>query len=733
MSVPVAKPAAPAFATWSEASNGTVNVTEFNAAMSSMNKGLMESTPVLRSQGNYLGYSYRDLAPNTSGRTPFTRKNYNYFRPNEAIPTKYKDILGFCMEVYRRVPIVHQIIDLMGDFSTKGVRLVHPNPEIQKYYELWWEKVRGKHVSERIVNTLLRLGTVYLRWHTVKLTDKQQMNLYRSAGEADMDYVDIPQRVIGKNEIPLKYTLYSPLSVEDISGPIGTLAGQQRLALTLPDDVVQAINRPTDDTKELLKLLPEDIIKAARKGGKILLPPDKTASLYYKKDDWEEWAYPMIYPILDDVLTLDKMKLADKTALDGVISKVRVWKLGSLENKIVPGPDAIAKFAEFLTNNVGGGTIDIVWGPAVDLLETEAKTENILGEDKYIPVLNSIYSGLGVPPSLTGNPTPGGLSSTATSLKTLIERLQYVRDVLVEFWTNQLRMLQQAKGFRFPAELQFDRTVLTDEASEKALIIQLADRNIISYESVRERFGEIPELEARRVLREQRQRQKGTMPPQSDGFHTGGNLEGDLKKIALQSGIVTPSEVGLELEEKEPTEKNMLDKQGEIQVKVAKATPRPKPSSSLIKKKPKGRAGQGRPQAKKDTKKRKTRTAKPIRGVANIMTWAVSALKQISDILTPALLSVYKKKNARMLTEAEAMDCESVKFRVLSQFIPNEIIDQETLASYLDNPMDPELTKIWEKSYKNFVSSNDREPNFEELRSLQAASYAIWCINNIED
>lgn len=737
MTVPIAPKTGPSYSTWSESAKGEVDIAEFNTAMSSFNKAIGESRPVLRSEASYNGYSYRDLAPNTSGRTPFTRQNYEYFRPNEIIPTRYKDILDFCLNVYKRVSIVHQIIDLMGDFATKGIRLVHQNPEIQRYHEAWWNKVRGKHTSERIVNNLLKLGTIHIRQHTCKLTDSQQKQLYRAAAEPDMDYVDIPKNILGKNEIPLKYTLYSPLCIEDISGPLGALIGKPKLSFNIPAELVTKIMKPSADDRDMIKQLPEDVINAAKQGGKVILPQDKMTTLYYKKDDWESFAYPMIYPILDDVITLDKLKLADKTALDGVISKIRVWKLGSLDHKIVPGPDAIAKFSEFLMNNVGGGTMDIVWGPAVELLETNSNTADVLGEEKYVPVLNSIYAGLGVPPSLTGTATPGGLSSNATSLKTLIERLQYVRDVLLEFWNNQLKMLQQAKGFRFPAEIQFDKTVLTDEASEKALLIQLIDRNVISYESVRERFGEIPELESRRVLREMRQREKGLMPEQGDPYHNA-DTDSDMKKIVLQNGTATPSEVGLELNEKKEGEMTLLEQQTKMQVKIAKATPKPtipgapKKKSPLTTKKPKGRSGQGRPKAKKDTKKRKTRTPKPIRGVANILTWAMTAQKQISDILTPALLNTYKKKNARMLTEAEAKECENIKFRVLAQFRPNEIIDKETVTEYLEGQMDSNLLRIWDKSYKGFISSNDKEPTFEELRSLQAASYAIWCINNIE-
>ena len=45
------------------------------------------------------------------------------------------------------------------------------------------------------------------------------------------------------------------------------------------------------------------------------------------------------------------------------------------------------------------------------------------------------------------------------------------------------------------------------------------------------------------------------------------NLEGGLKKIALQSGTVTPSEVGLELESKGENKKSKFEMQQDLKGK----------------------------------------------------------------------------------------------------------------------------------------------------------------------
>ena len=192
----------------------------------------------------------------------------------------------------------------------------------------------------------------------------------------------------------------------------------------------------------------------------------------------------MIYAIMDDINIIEKLKLADLAALDGAISNIRIFKLGNLEHKIAPTKAAAAKLSNILQNNVGGGTMDLIWGPDIELLESKTNVHQFLGEAKYTPHLNSVYAGLGIPPTLTGTYGAAGTTNNFISLKTLTQRLEYGRQVLVQFWQKEIEMLQKAMGFRYPAKIEFDRMDLSNEEAEKALLIQLADRNLVSEELV---------------------------------------------------------------------------------------------------------------------------------------------------------------------------------------------------------------------------------------------------------
>ena len=140
--------------------------------------------------------------------------------------------------------------------------------------------------------------------------------------------------------------------------------------------------------------------------------------------------------------------------------------------------------------------MDLVWGPEIDFKESNTQIYKFLGSEKYQPVLNSIYAGLGIPPTLTGLAgQSGGFTNNFISLKTLIERLEYGRDLLRRFWEAEIEHIQKAMGFTSPATMHFEHMILSDEAAEKNLLIQLADRNVISVETLRDRFGELHDIE----------------------------------------------------------------------------------------------------------------------------------------------------------------------------------------------------------------------------------------------
>lgn len=676
--------------------------------------------------------TFLNVDTNLSLRSEYNRADYYSRRKSESIPKTVEGRIEFSMKAYKKVGIVRNVIDLMADFGSQGIKLVHPNKQVERFYQRWFEKVNGVERSERFLNYLFRTGNPVIRRINGKVTSKVEREWKKVHGKEEED-VTLPKSK--RRLLPIRYVFHNPLSIELIGGELAAFVGKPifglRVSKSLASIIRQAAlvssqgkNKVNKKIEELLSKIPDNIRKAIENGTEtILLDEDKISVYHYKKDDWQSWAEPLIAAILDDLVILEKLKLADISALDGAISNIRLWTLGNLEHKIAPNKAAIERLSSLLAGNVGGGTIDLVWGPELTFSESESKVYEFLGPEKYMPHLNAIYDGLGIPPTLTaaaGNTSSGtGFTNNFISLKTLIERLEYGRDLLVNFWKQEIKLVQNAMGFRFPAQVHFEGVSLSDENAEKQLLIQMADRDLISVETLHERFNILPDIEKLRINKESKLR--GTSIPDKAGpFHIA-EKEHELKKTALQGNHITVDQLPeLDLKPSNQKIQEIMDKN---QVENTNQSPNP---------------DGGRPKNSKDKQKRKQKRVVPIsnktNSFLNLFIWSQSALDKVSDLSTPALLSAYNKSNLRQLSRAESKQYESIKFNILSNIKPFQDIDNKLVYNIMKSKskIDADVLYIAKTLAMEFLHQNGREPNIDELRKIQCTAYAINFCEELE-
>ena len=658
--------------------------------------------------------TYIDLEPGRSVKPSFTRDDYNAFRPGEAVPQKQKRIMASCMGAYDTVGIIRNVIDLMSDFASQGLTLYHPNKNIEKFYRKWFSQVNGVDRSERFLNLLYRCGNVPIQRRTAKVSTKNEKELRKAAG-ADMKIEPVG---FEKRVIPWQYDFLNPLAIEIDNIGLHSL-GQPTFHLNLSKYTQDALMVNSSKNSSAFKTLPQDLQDRLKNGErKVPLDPDRTFFYHYKKDDWNVWANPMIYAILDDIFMLEKMKLADLAALDGAISNVRLWTVGNFDHKIVATKAGLDKIKNILASNVGGGTMDLVWGPELSFTESNSQVYKFLGSEKYQPVLTSIYAGLGIPPTLTGaSGSGGGYSNNYVSLKTLIERLEYGREILRRFWTQEIEFVRKAMGFRIPAEIHFDSIILSDEAAQKNLLIQLADRDIISQETLVERFGEIPSIEKVRTHREVRERDnKPNAPKKASPYHNP-NHKDDIAKMGMQMDNLD-------------TEKYM----DEIGLPYSEPAPVPAPekkSANPEEQSNKPRKPAGRPIGSKDSQKRGQKRVLPRSGeVTSATLWGISAQDDIASILSPIICKHFGSRDARGLSKAQVAELDSLKLSVFASIEPMSEVTPESVKSALTLNQVPsaEFRSVAKSKLESFELRNKRSANAVEIKHIYAASYAeMFC------
>ena len=217
-----------AYVTWGE------DLASKQEALHKSSESLDEYQGIQKAEGSRrFRLDYSNLDGNTGGRPGLTRSDYYYFRPDEEIPTQVKNVIKKAEDVYQRVGLVKNVIDLMADFAVQGIRPVHKNKRIERFYRQWFKKVDGKERSERFLNNLYKTGNLVINRQTAKLSIKIADSLYRAVSSPDLIVQDLDQPKVEKREVPWKYTFIDPYYVDVSGGSLASFVTKKNLFTNL--------------------------------------------------------------------------------------------------------------------------------------------------------------------------------------------------------------------------------------------------------------------------------------------------------------------------------------------------------------------------------------------------------------------------------------------------------------------------------------------------------------------
>jgi len=667
------------------------------------------------------GIPQRAVASDVNLRSGYNRYDYENQRADQQLPKRHAEIVAACQAVYKKVGMVRNIIDLMTDFASEGLELQHAIKTQERFFREWAMQVNLAGRAHDYMKLLMRDANVIVRRKNAFIT----LPVAREMTKGDvvsLDMVDetkvkeVPEKVkqqkksVRKREIPWKYTFLSPTIIEKIGGDVGKFFGADSIGMRIPDSLSRSIKNPrTKAERDLVKKLPAEVVKAAKANKNLFaLDMDKVYVDYYKKDDWEDWGTPFLYGVLEDIMFKEKMRLADMAALDGVINVIRLWKLGNSDKHILPTGAAVDKLINILQHNVGGGVMDLVWDDMIDLKVEYPPVEDILGPEKYASVNADIVRGIGIPDSLVGGADLGtrNAQSAFVQLKTLAERLEYVRSSAIRWMKGELRLVADAMGFKNVPEINFGIMSLRDEAAEKQLVIQLLDRGIISSEKVSEVFGvnymiEIERLKSEQVIRDEN--------------------PGVLEKSNPYNRPFT-----------------VMDRQNEHAIQIEKvkhgfrkdSVYPPKGGDNGGGDNPKGDQPKddgdnspGRPPSTKDTAPRDERTPKTM-SILSVV--ADRFMDEIDGIVDSKYLEQNNIKNMRSLNKSQIAELDEIKLGLLSVLRPGDQVTAELISSRLKNEVGrfDTLNNKLNILISSFTENTSRTPTTKERRLLVGVAWA---------
>jgi len=603
-----------------------------------------------------------DVVTNVNVRRGYSREDYENFRSNEALPTKFEDIINAIRGIYYKNGIVRSTIDLLTDFACDDMKFIHPDLKQQAFYEAWRKKTNLNAAVNQFTQLCIREENVVVKRVTARITKpvKKQIEDKYAQGKPDIKIKKEPTK-IEKNEIPWSYKFLDVTKLQWVHDGGSSLTDFNQLIMPIPRSIKQMVNFPkNEEEKKVAENLPNDIKNAINEGkSHLVLDQDKLYIAHCKKNDWELWSIPSLYAIINDVQFRDKLRQAEISALDGVINVIRLWKLGDHKEGMLPNSEAVSRLANILESNTGGGAMDIIWDSLIEMEDYYPPIDKILGPEKYEQVNRDILIGLGIPEVLIGG-HGANFSNSFIQLKTVIEKLEYIREKIVEWLTEELSLINEAMGFKTLPLIKFNNMNLRDENVERALITGLLDRGVVSPEAVLEVYGRDFNVEVERM-----QQQKQLF-----------------------------EEKGLEL--KGPFSND--DQDGED-----------------------GDKG-GRPLKDQDKTKRKDREAEPRE--AELSLTSSDIIESFDKYVVPLYLRTHEIDNARKLTKVQKKEIENLRVGILSCLDRNIDINEEIIYNCINN-IDTSMNNELYSYISKYVKKN-KYNTIKERKNLESIAWTNY-------
>lgn len=407
---------------------------------------------------------------------------------NAPLPFKYsigfssgaqidaKDAITLCQKAYFNIPIVRNIIDLMTEFSVGDIYFRNGSKTARDFFDAWWKKVGGISFQDRYYREYYRGSNVFVfRFDsTLKAEDIRKITstFGLTTTSAALAQLEIPQMVV-----PVRYTILNPADIL-FSGGLSFYSGSYAKVLT--DFELQRLRNPqTDEDREVLNALPADVRKRINEKNSIIyLPLDakKVSCIFYKKQDYEPFACPMIFPILEDLNAKLELKRLDMAIARTQQQVILLVTTGAEPDKGgVNNANLIALQSLFQNESIGRVLVADYTTKAEFVIPDIA---DILNPIKYEELDKDINIGL-------NNILMGGekFANQTTKIEVFLARLEHGRRIFLdEFLIPEVRRIAKSLGFKnFPTPY-YDKISLKNSDLRDKIYLRLAELGLLTPE-----------------------------------------------------------------------------------------------------------------------------------------------------------------------------------------------------------------------------------------------------------
>ena len=406
------------------------------------------------------------------GLVPWKYSSQSKYSKGGVDAIDVEEAVALCQKAYYNFAVFRNTIDLMTEFSVNNVYLRGGSKKSRAFFEALFKKINLKAFMDKFFREYYRSGNVFIyRFESVLQSEDLKKITQTFGGSAKVSLAE-------GTSIPTGYLILNPADIR-LTGSLSFSTGKYSKIVT--DYELHKLKNPeSEEEMEMVKNLPETVKKQLQsKTNRVMIPleTEKVLGIFYKKQDYEPFAVPMGYPVLEDINAKYEIKKIDMAIARTMQQAILLVTMGSEPEKGgVNQKNLIAMQKLFANESVGRVLIadyttkaEFVVPKIGDLLD--AKKYEIFDRDIRIG-LNNILLG-----------EDEKFANASIKVKVFIERLKQARETFIsDFLMPEIKRICQQLGFKNYPTPHFEDIDLKDDLSYAKVYTRLVELGLLTAE-----------------------------------------------------------------------------------------------------------------------------------------------------------------------------------------------------------------------------------------------------------
>lgn len=455
--------------------NKSTKITK-SATITTMPMDTVDTLPVMISEA--AASPVTDLRRNVAGNIERTDKYRNI--DDGLIPFKLdsgygkgeptvniKDAIILCQKAYYNFSQFRNVIDMMTEFSISDIYFRGGNAKSRAFFSALFKKIGLLSFQDKYFREYYRSGNVFTFRHEGNVTSSDITKITQVFGAA-----------ADKIKLPVRYIILNPADIRLLGGADFGFGSYQK---TLTDYEVMRLRYPkTEEDKELLNSFPDETKKLlAQKDNSYVsldLDPEKIYMTFYKKQDYEPFAVPMGFPVLEDINHKQELKKMDMAISRTMQQMILLVTAGTEPAKGGINQKNLEALRKLFGNQSVGRVLVADWTTKAEFVIPQVA--DILDPKKYEVIDRDINNGL-------NNILLGGekFANQVQKTEVFLARLMQARQTFLnDFLFPEIKRISKELGFQNYPTPYFEDFNLKDNDTRARVFTRLMELGILSPE-----------------------------------------------------------------------------------------------------------------------------------------------------------------------------------------------------------------------------------------------------------